>query len=386
MATRGAPGNREATGTKKKEEKKEEQSQTHAQTQRHAHKQQTSHTKKHEGALQRQTYQLVHRGESDTAAQAAATVAAVTGTANPHTPARKSAGRPPPLRVGGAGGAGRLVPPRYVFKCPLQGGGRPAWGPAVAATAATAAEAVRPRHGAQRRSVKRDGNGKGNGDGDRDGAPDHPPTHPQKSGRRPPPLRVGGAGGARGLGGAERGGAGESNSDGKGEVGGRGKEGRGCAQTNTHRHTRETRYTRRKPAVETHGDVRAQLSRGDGAAKSTERPARNVPQHGAGKAGAGAATSATTATMSEATATAVWERALSAAHHLASSSPSQPTPDHKNGQPSLPIESGARCGGGRRGRAEVGAAVAPVAAGSAMLAGRVLVTDGGRRHPTQCTF
>jgi len=132
--------------------------------------------------------------------------------------------------------------------------------------------------------------------------------------------------------------------------------------------------------------VLAQLSRGDGAAKSTEGPAGNVPQHGAGKAGAGAATSATTATMSEATATAVWERALSAAHHLASSSPSQPTPDHKNGQPSLPIESGARCGGGRRGRAEVGAAVAPVAAGSAMLAGRVLVTDGGRRHPTQCTF
>jgi len=278
MATRGTPGNREATETNKQEEKKEEQSQTHAQTQQCAHKQQTSHTKRHKGAPQRQTYQLVHRDESDTAAQAAATVAAVTGTANPHTPARKSAGRPPPLRVGGAGGAGRLVPPRYVFKCPLQGGGRPAWGPAVAATAATAAEAVRPRHGAQRRSVKSDGNGKGNGDGDRDGAPDHPPTHPQKSGRRPLPLRVGGAGGARGLGGAERGGAGESNRQLRGGGGGGGERGeRVCAKRQRQTHKRDTVHTkeahsrdaRRRARAALKGGRRGEKRRGTGGKRTT---------------------------------------------------------------------------------------------------------------------
>jgi len=128
MATRETTGNKEATGAKKEEKKKEEQSQNHAQTQQHAHKQQTSHKKNHEGAAQRQTYQLVHRGESNAAAQAAATVVAVTGSANPHTPACKSAGRPPPLRVSGAGTSGRLVPHRYGFKFPLQGGTAPGMG------------------------------------------------------------------------------------------------------------------------------------------------------------------------------------------------------------------------------------------------------------------
>jgi len=110
MATRGTPGKREVTEAKKKEDQKEEQSQDHAQTQQHAHKQQTRHTKKHEGIRQRQTYQLVHRGESDTAAQDEATVAAVTWKANSHTLARKSARRPPHLRVSGACGAGRRYP------------------------------------------------------------------------------------------------------------------------------------------------------------------------------------------------------------------------------------------------------------------------------------
>jgi len=226
MATRETTGNKEATGAKKEEKKKEEQSQNHAQTQQHAHKQQTSHTKNHEGAAQRQTYQLVHRGESDAAAQAAATVVAVTGSANPHTPACKSAGRPLPLWVSGAGTSGRLVPHRYGFKFPLQGGRRPAWGPAVATAAAAAAEVLRPRHGSQGRSVKRDGYGNSDGDRNRDRAPDHPATHPQESGRRPPPLRVGGAGASRGLGGGERCGAGDRNGDGKSEVGVGGKEGR----------------------------------------------------------------------------------------------------------------------------------------------------------------
>ena len=284
MATRGTPGKREATGAKTEEEKKEKQSQNHAQTQQHAHKQQTSHTKRQEGAPQRQTYQLVHRGESDTAAQAAATVAAVTGTANPHTPARKSAGRPPPLRVGGAGGAGRLVPPRYVFINPLQGGGRPAWGPAVAATAATAAEVVRPRHGAQRRSVKRDGNGNSDGDRDRDGAPDLPPTHPQKSGRRPPPLRVGGAGGARGLGGAERCGAGDSNSDGKGEGGGGGGGKRGGgARRQTDTDTQERHGTHKGSPQSRRTATCARSSRGGTARPKAQRDRRET-YHNMGQA------------------------------------------------------------------------------------------------------
>jgi len=139
--------------------------------------------------------------------------------------------------------------------------------------------AVSCRAKAQRRTRRQR---KGKCAGDRNGAPDHPLTDPEKSGRRPPPLRVGGADGARGLGGADRGGAHDNNSDGKGEVGRRGKAGRGCVQTDRRRLTRETRYVREKPAGETDGDVRAQRSRGDGASKRTEGPAGNVPQHGAG--------------------------------------------------------------------------------------------------------
>jgi len=163
----------------------------------------------------------------------------------------------------------------------------------------------------------------------------------------------------------------------------------GCTQTDRHRHKRETRYTQGKPAVYTHGDVRAQLSREDGASNGTEGPAGNVFQHGACKVGAGVATSTTTATTAAATATAARQRASSPAHHPASSSASQPTPDRDHGQPRLPKGSGATCGGGGRGRAEGGtavtpAAVPPVAAGSARPARRVMAPDGGRRHPGQC--